>query len=125
MPRGNRKKDVTDEDARRFYLKQSLAIIEKFEAEDRQGHRLPLDLSINERDCIAQALRLVWLPKDKLRRYRQQQKLKHIEATIAIAKHAPFGSRTQFVQKATGYDGSPEALNARKRFVRRNKKRRS
>jgi hypothetical protein len=70
MPRRGRKK----EDARRSYLKQLSAIIEKFEAEDGQGQRLPLHLSIIERDAIAQGLRQVWLPKDELRKYRQQQK---------------------------------------------------
>jgi hypothetical protein len=118
MPRAGRKKD----DEKRSYLKQTLAIIEKFEAEDRQGHRLPLHLSIIERDAVAQALRLVWLPTDELHRYRQQQKLKHIEATKKLAKHGVrFGNRTEFVQKVTGYDDSPEAL---KQFVRRHRKRR-
>src|SRR5713226_431796 len=98
MPRRGRKKE--EEDAKRSYLKQHSAIIEKFEAEDRQGHRLPLHLSIIERDAIAQALRWVWLPKDELRKYWQQQKLKHIEATKELAKHGVrFGKRTEFVQK--------------------------
>jgi hypothetical protein len=107
---------------KRAYLKRHQAIIEKFEAEDKQGHRLALHLSIRERDVIAQVLRQVWLPKDELRKYWQQQKLKHIEATKKLAKlGVPFGKRTEFVQKATGYDDNPEAL---KQFVRRARKRR-
>jgi hypothetical protein len=125
--RGNRK-----EDARRSYLKLHLAIIKKIEpskikldiaqtVEDLARLRLS-ELSIAERYYVAEALRRQWLPKNELRKYRQQQKLKHIEATQKLAKYGvEFGKRTEFVQKVTGYDGSPEAL---KQFKRRARKRR-
>jgi hypothetical protein len=100
------------EQEKRTFLEQHKVIISKIE----KGQAL----SITARGYVAEALRQQWLPKHELRTYRQQQKLKHIEASKALAKYGvPFGKRTEFVQKATGYDDRAKAL---KQFVRRARK---
>jgi hypothetical protein len=76
-------------------------------------------LTIDERMLVAETLRLAWLPKAKLRRHWQQQKLEFIEATRKIAKEGvEYGERTKFIRAMTG--DNPETL---RQFVRRTKKR--
>jgi hypothetical protein len=78
-------------------------------------------LTIDERRLVVETLRLAWLPKDKLRKHWQLQKLKHIEATRKIAKAGvPHGERTDFISALTGYDDT----DALRQFARRARKRR-